>query len=139
VADLAGLAQGGPRIVVVFDGGGNPASDGAPHHLGSLSIIFSPAGVTADTVVEALALRSRDRGERAVVVTSDAATRDTVRSGTISVQSSDRFAVDLMTDSASRAELGTSGRRVPVARRIPPEVSATLSRWARGRAPDARA
>lgn len=139
VSDLAGFAQGGPRTIVVFDGGGNPRSDGSPHHLGALTVIFSPAGATADTVIEALALRFRERGERATVVTSDTATRETVLVGGISVLSSAQFVKDLVGEAEARvADSAGTGQRVPVSARIAPDVSATLARWARGTAPASR-
>jgi hypothetical protein len=136
VADLAGLAQGGPRVVVVFDGGGNPASDGTPHHVGALAVVFSAAGTDADTVIEALAARSRERGERAVVVTSDTATRQAVRSGSISVLSSENFLAELesVVDEGRRFAR-THGGRVPVDQRIDPAVGEALARWARGGSP----
>lgn len=132
VADLAGFAQGGPRTMVVFDGAGNPASDGSPHHLGALTVIFSPAGVSADAIIEALALRFRERGERVLVITSDIATRETVRSGTVSVRSSAEFARELRAEEATRVDVSRSPRSMPVARRIDPAVSERLARWARG-------
>lgn len=133
VAELAGFAQGGPRTIVVFDGAGNPASDGAPHHLGALTIIFSAAGTSADTVIEGLARRFRDRGEAVVVVTSDAATRNAVRSGSVSVLSASSFASDLLATAAeARAVADGASRRVPLGMRIDDGVSATLARWARG-------
>ena len=136
VADLAGLAQGGRHMTVVFDGGGNPYSDGTPHHIGSLSVIFSPKGTTADTVIEGLAQRSRERGERATVITSDAATRLTVRSGTVSVLSSKHFLEDVVGDVAARAEVNrTARRRTHMAERLAPDVRTALARWARGEAP----
>lgn len=136
VADLTGFAQNGPRTVVVFDGAGNPFSDGSPHHLGALTVIFSAAGTSADTVIEALAQRYRERRESAVVVTSDAATRDTVASGTVSVLSSERFVEDLLAvpPTATRSP-DTATRRVPVARRIDEDVAGVLARWAHGTPP----
>jgi len=136
VADLAGLAQGGPRVVVVFDGGGNPASDGTPHHLGALTVIFSRSGETADTLIESLAARSRDRGEDAVVITSDAATRQAVVGGGISVLSSANFLDVLDDDATDRSESRRAGvRRVPVDERIGADVREDLAAWARGRPP----
>ncbi|MGB4442597.1 MAG: NYN domain-containing protein [Coriobacteriia bacterium] len=136
VADLSVFAEGGQRTTVVFDGAGNPFSDGSPHHLGTLTVIFSAAGTSADTVIEALAQRYRERGESAVVVTSDAATRDTVGSGTVSVLSSERFVADLVDTRDADTRLSDSGaRRVPVARRIDEDVAVVLSRWARGGPP----
>lgn len=135
VADLAGFAQGGPRTIVVFDGGANPASDGAPHHIGALTVIFSPAGTSADSVIESLAQRFRDRAVPLTVITSDGATRDTVRSGAVAVTSSQTFASELAAElSQARTQVsGRSRRRVPVAERIDADVAATLARWSRGK------
>lgn len=136
VSDLAGLAEGNDRVVVVFDGGGNPASDGTPHHVGRLTVIFSRAGQSADELIEALAARSRDRAEETVVVTSDAATRHTVAGGCVSVLSSERFLEDVAQVVAERAEEGRpSYRRVTVDERIDPSVRDALAAWARGRPP----
>lgn len=132
VAELAGFAQGGPRTIVVFDGAGNPASDGAPHHIGALTVIFSAAGTSADAVIEGLARRFRDRGEAVVVVTSDAATRDTVQTGSVTVRSSAAFAVELLSGNAEQqAESLRHSKRVPLGERIDEQVGATLARWAR--------
>lgn len=141
VADLAGYATGGPRTVVVFDGGANPASDGTPHHLGALTVIFSPAGTTADTVIEGLAARSRERGERATVVTSDGETRRVVRTGTISIRSADSFVAEIGADlqERMRGEDGrgrSGGSRVPLGERVPADVAGVLARWARGEQPE---
>lgn len=136
VADLTGFAEGGPRTVVVFDAGGNSSSDGSPHHLGALTVIFSAAGSSADTVIEGLAHRFRERGEPAVVVTSDVATRNTVAAGTVSVVSSERFVADLLSGQAGeRTPSEPAARRVPVSRRIDEDVAHVLARWARGAAP----
>lgn len=132
VADVAGFAEGGPHTILVFDGGGNPHSDGAPHHIGALTVIFSPAGTSADTAIESLAQRFRERGEALLVVTSDGATRETVRGGTVSVLSSQQFAADLLAETKASREAARSGRRVPVARRIAPDVAEALAKWAKG-------
>jgi predicted RNA-binding protein with PIN domain len=136
VADLTGFAENGHRTIVVFDGAGNPFSDGSPHHLGALTVIFSAAGTSADSVIEALAQRYRERGEPAVVVTSDTATRDTARSGTVSVLTSEHFVRDLLVAPGGDGGVpGAGTRRVPVARRIDRDVSDVLAGWARGRPP----
>ena len=140
VSDMAGFAHAGVRVVVVFDGGGSRTSDGAPHHVGPLTVIFSPAGSDADTVIEALAARSRLRGERAVVVTSDVATRNAVASGSVSVRSTGAFLEDLAAEAADRRSRRSSGgTRVAVADRVDPDVAGALARWARGHAPGAAA
>lgn len=133
VAELAGFAEGGPRTIVVFDGAGNPASDGAPHHIGALTVIFSAAGTSADAVIEGLARRFRERGEAVIVVTSDSATRDTVRAGSVTVRDAAIFAAELRAGIAEQhAESRRQPRRVPLSERIDEGVSATLARWARG-------
>ncbi len=136
VSDLAGYAQGGPGVTVVFDGTANPTSDGTPHHIGHLCVIFSRAGTSADSVIEALARRARERGERATVVTSDSATRDTVRTGTVSVLSSEHFVQDLASDAVARREMqAATPRRGQLSERVTPDVHSVLSRWARGESP----
>lgn len=133
VAQLAGFAEGGPRTIVVFDGAGNPASDGSPHHIGALTVIFSAAGTSADAVIEGLARRFRERGEEVVVVTSDGATRDTVCSGSVAVRGAAAFAAELLASVAEQHQEGTrQSRRVAIGERIDERVSATLARWARG-------
>lgn len=137
VSELAGFAHGGVRIVLVFDGGGSGASDGAPHHIGPLTVIFSPTGSSADTIIEALAARSRSRGEHAVVVTSDIETRNAVSSGTVSVRSTSAFLEEMAAEAAERDESRSAGgRRVAVADRLDDRVASALARWARGHAPD---
>lgn len=136
VSDLGGHAHAGLRIVVVFDGGGAPGSDGTPHHLGPLTIIFSPSGTDADTVIEGLAARSRSRGESAVVVTSDSATRNAVASGSVTVRSSQGFVDDMIAEAADRDGHRSSGvGRVTLGARVESGVAEALARWARGDAP----
>ncbi len=68
---VASYAAGTHRASIVFDGSSNPLSDGAPHHVANVIVLFSPHGTDADSVIERLARRASDRGEPAVVVTSD--------------------------------------------------------------------
>lgn len=138
ISDLTSIAHDEGRVTVVFDGGGNPASNGAPHHIGGLAVVFSPAGMTADTVIEALAQRARERGEPAMVVTSDGATRNAVWSGTVSVRSAESFAADVRRSVSETTLGGRSSRKGTVAARIDPEVSRILARWARGERPERR-
>ncbi|MDZ4654323.1 MAG: NYN domain-containing protein [Coriobacteriia bacterium] len=136
VEDVASLAAGESRAVIVFDGGGNPFSDGTPHHVAGVTVIFSPCGETADSVVEALAGRSRERGERVTVVTSDAATQWTVFAGEVSRMSSAEFSRKLIeTGRDWEAHAPTGSVRGRLEDRIAEGVRETLSRWARGDAP----
>ncbi|MBN2404342.1 MAG: NYN domain-containing protein [Coriobacteriia bacterium] len=136
VEDVASFAVGESRAVVVFDGGGNPVSDGTPHHVAGVTIIFSPSGYTADSVVEGLARRSRERGERVTVVTSDAATQWTVFAGEVSRMSAAEFSRRLSEtgdDWLGHSPTGSVKGRVQD--RIGDDVRDTLSRWARGEPP----
>ncbi|MBA4370741.1 MAG: RNA-binding protein [Coriobacteriaceae bacterium] len=133
VADAAVFAQDEWRCTVVFDGGGNPDSDGVPHHVSGVAIVFSAYGRTADDVIEALAARSRGRGEPMTVVTSDAATQSTVFGGPVMRMSAREFAASVARGaSAWREHTPTSGRRGAVETRVSQDVRRRLDRMARG-------
>ena len=133
VEEVGAFAFGDSRAVVVFDGGANPSSDGTPHHVAGVTVIFSPSGESADSVVEALARRSRDREERVTVVTSDAATQWTVFAGEVSRMSSAEFSRRLVETGGDWQEHAPAGSvRGILEERIKADVRTTLSRWARG-------
>lgn len=133
VGDVAGGSVAGTNSIVVFDGGANPGSDGAPHHLGGVIVLFSPYGSDADAVVEALARRSRERGEEVVVVTSDAATQWTVMGEGVARMSAREFVSLLEADSSAWREHTPSGSgKVTLEARIDPSVADKMARWARG-------
>jgi predicted RNA-binding protein with PIN domain len=134
VADVAAYAASASRsATVVFDGGGNPKSSGAPHHIAGLVVLFSPFGTDADTLIEGLARRSRDRGESAIVVTSDAATQWTVMGEGVTRMSAAEFTSALDVDRESWLEHTPSGsRKVTLDARLDAEVRDRLSQWARG-------
>jgi predicted RNA-binding protein with PIN domain len=67
----------GTPITIVFDGGGAPAGTPAPASTPELEIIYSPAGRTADDIIERVASRMTVFGE-VLAVTDDYAERDTV-------------------------------------------------------------
>ena len=77
-----------PRITVVFDGqeGGRDASFDAPH----LEVLFSPAGRTADAVIERM-VASAENPQRICVVTSDRVEEQIVSSVGASVLSCQHF------------------------------------------------
>ena len=66
------------RATVVFDGGGNVESTGEVEKVGGVRVMFSPAGSSADKVIEKLAFQGRENGFEVTVVTSDASIQDTV-------------------------------------------------------------
>ncbi len=133
VGDVASIAVGTYRAVVVFDGAANPLSDGAPHKAAGVTVIFSRSGEDADSVIERLVARARARGEKAVVVTSDAATQRVVEGHGVTRISAAEFVRMLDEEAAERRELLRSGEtRTRIADRIGPEIRDALARWARG-------
>ncbi len=75
VSDVAAYADRSFRATVVFDGHLNPASNGIPHQVAGITVVFSRYGTDADSVIESLARAARERGDDTVVVTSDAQTQ----------------------------------------------------------------
>ena len=78
VNDVVNFAGREYQATIVFDGGGNAFSTGEIQRVGGVRIMFSPAGHTADKVIEKLAREARERGAKTLVVTSDAAIQDAV-------------------------------------------------------------
>jgi hypothetical protein len=131
IADLGARAADGVDVTVVFDGGGNPSSEGEPGHVGGITVIYSPAGTEADAVIEGLASAAREAGEQVEVVTSDGATRWTATGGSVTVKRVSSFARELEDDEASwRRGSGASRSRATVADSVPPDVRALLDRLA---------
>lgn len=78
VADVAAFAQGRYEAVIVFDGAGNVSADRPNLSRAGVQIVFSPTGVSADTVVQRLCREAREAGRACSVVTSDATIQATV-------------------------------------------------------------
>jgi uncharacterized protein len=131
IADLGARAAEGQDVTVVFDGGGNPASEGEPRPVGGITVIFSPAGSDADGVIEALAAQARAAGDETEVVTSDGATRTTAMGGAVTVTRSSTFAKELELDESEWRERHDAPRaRRTVADRVDAETQARLDRMA---------
>lgn len=136
IADLGARAVEGQEVTVVFDGAGNPFSDGEPRLVGGVTVIYSPAGTDADSVIESLAAIAREAGQETEIVTSDVATRWTSVGGRVIVTRAATFAEELADDDAAwRAEGHEAVRgRATVSDRLGDEVRARLDRMA-GRRP----
>lgn len=135
VSDVAAFAQGEFAATVVFDGHNNPHSNGLPHTVAGITVVFSRHGLDADSVIEGLARAARERGEEAVVVTSDAQTQWTVMGGGVGRMSSAEFSGELRDGDAQWREHAPSGSmRSRIEQRIDPVTAETLARWARGEA-----
>ena len=78
INDVASYAGREWDATVVFDGGGNVESTGESLRVGGVRVVFSPAGFSADTVIEKLAHEGRTAGYEVMVVSSDASIQDTV-------------------------------------------------------------
>lgn len=133
VDDIAAFAAGEWRAVVVFDGHGNPRSDGTPHEHSGVTVVFSPYGVDADAVIERYARTARDAGDEARVVTSDAQTQWAVMGGSVARCSSAEFASEVRSFAEEWRENSPRGEmRAPIESRIDAHTREVLDRWARG-------
>ena len=81
INDVINFAGREYKAVIVFDGGDNQFSTGEVETIGGVRIMFSPAGTSADKVIEKLAHDARVRNVETMVVTSDATIQDTVFGG----------------------------------------------------------
>jgi len=133
VSDVAAYADRSFDATVVFDGHLNPSSNGVPHHVAGITVVFSRYGMDADAVIESLARAARQRGDDTVVVTSDAQTQWVVLGGSIARMSSPEFAGELRVHDSEWREHSPSGSmRGRLEDRVDADTRERLSRWARG-------
>lgn len=133
IGDVAAFAHGDFEATVVFDGHNNPQSNGLPHQVAGITVIFSRYRIDADSVIEALARAARERGDETVVVTSDAQTQWTVMGGGVGRMSSAEFSGELRDGSTEWREHAPAGlTKSRIEERIDPVTAETLARWARG-------
>jgi uncharacterized protein len=134
VSDVSAFAHGEYRATVVFDGHNNPGSNGQPHHIAGVTVIFSRYCCDADTVIESLSRAGREAGDEVVVVTSDAEMQWTVLGGGVARMSSVEFAGEIRSEDAQWREHAPAGSmKGRVGDRIGADVRERLSRWARGK------
>jgi predicted RNA-binding protein with PIN domain len=98
IGDVAALATPDSLVTVVFDGTNNPLSTGDPVNQLGVRVIFSPHGRTADSVVETLSHKARDKGDTVEVISSDAGIQWTVMSGSVMRKSSREFGEEMRDD-----------------------------------------
>ena len=91
INDVVHYAGRDLQATIVFDGGGNRFSEGACETIGGVRVMFSPAGQSADKVIEKLAHEAREHGIETMVVTSDAAIQNTVFGEGVDRMSADGF------------------------------------------------
>ncbi|MCL1797963.1 MAG: NYN domain-containing protein [Eggerthellaceae bacterium] len=102
INDVASFAGREYRAIVVFDGAHNEFSRGEVETIGNVRIMFSPAGHSADKVIEKLARDARERKIETLVVTSDGSIQDTVFGGGVDRMSANDFSWEMATLQAER-------------------------------------
>lgn len=128
INDVVNFAGREYKAVIVFDGAKNQFSEGRPETIGGVQIIFSPAGQSADKVIEKLAHDARERMVEALVVTSDATIQDTVFGGGIDRMSADGFSHEVgeYYEGVRLDERPEVARKNTIADRISPEALTKL-------------
>lgn len=128
INDVVNFAGREWRAIVVFDGKGNVLSRGEVETVGGVQIMFSPAGQSADKVIEKLAHDARERMVETLVVTSDATIQDTVFGGGVDRMSAEGFSheVSMYYTEVRLDEAPKVARKNTVAERISPEALAKL-------------
>lgn len=116
------------HAIIVFDGGRNRFSTGETETVGGVRIMFSPAGSSADKVIEKLAHDARERMIETLVVSSDATIQDTVFGGGVDRMSANGFSheVGLYYADAKLDETPKVAKKSTVASRIDPATLAKL-------------
>lgn len=133
INDVVAYAQDSYEAVVVFDGASNPRSDGSPHEVAGVTVVFSPYGRDADSVIEAEVARRRAAGQEVTIVTSDAQTQWVALGLDALRVSSARFVAMIEGHAEEGSEFSPAGSfKSTVGSRIDNETKDALSRWARG-------
>ena len=123
------------RCTVVFDGAGNVNSEGIPKKKAGIQVVFSPSGVSADSVIEQLAHDAREEGLEVVVVSSDFTIQSTVFGGGVTRMSAAAFS---NVSEVLEEEWHDAGERVrsktknTLGDRIDPDVAEKLRAMLRG-------
>lgn len=134
LTDVATFAQGAYEATVVFDAAGNPLSNGEMQDFAGVGVIFSPAGVSADSVIEELARQAVKRGDEVVVVTSDAQTQWTVLRDKVTRMSAAGFCAEIGTIQAGITENRIESQvKTTLGERLDDKTREVLQRWIRGK------
>lgn len=114
--------------IIVFDGAKNEFSQGEIETVGGVRIMFSPAGQSADKVIEKLAHDARARNVETLVVTSDATIQGTVFGGGVDRMSANDFSgeIAMLYKEQENDALPRVSQKNTLAERINPAVKAQL-------------
>ena len=134
INDAAHFAQGSyERCTVIFDGAGNSASSGEPMQEAGIDVVFSPAGVSADSVIEQLAHDAREEGFEVVVVSSDYTVQSTVYGGGVTRMSAAGFGIDSeILEQEWHEHAKTTSSKNTIAGRVDADTLAKLNAIVRG-------
>ena len=100
INDVASFAGSEYRATVVFDAADNEFSTGAQETIGGVRVVFSPAGRSADEIIEKLAHDARSHDIEVLVVSSDASIQETVFAGRVTRMSANDFSYNMNSYSA---------------------------------------
>ncbi len=128
ISDVAAFAGHEYKAIIVFDAAANPSDAGKTQQIGGVKVVFSPAGQSADHVIERTAHDAAEKGLEVMVVTSDADIQDTVFGGGVDRMSADGFSfeIDDLHYEASLDKQVRTKRRATVAERIDEDTLAKL-------------
>lgn len=128
INDVVNYAGNDWKAVIVFDGARNEFSNGEAETIGGVRIMFSPAGQSADKVIEKLAHDARERQVETLVVTSDATIQDTTFGFGVDRMSANGFSreVGMYYEDARLDDTPKVAEKNTVASRIDPATLAKL-------------
>lgn len=128
INDVVNYAGHDYKAIIVFDGGRNEFSNGEAEKVGGVRIVFSPAGQSADKVIEKLAHDARERQVETLVVTSDATIQDTTFGFGVDRMSANGFSheVGMYYEEARLDDTPKVAEKNTVASRIDPSTLAKL-------------
>ena len=134
VADVAAYAKGRYEPVIVFDAAGNVSPERPDLSRAGVRMVFSPAGESADTVIERLVTEARLAPQAVTVVTSDRTIRATVGGIPVTRVSSDVLVADVneLTVEYERANAERQTQHMRLEDRIDPAAREKLWRLLRG-------
>jgi predicted RNA-binding protein with PIN domain len=133
ISDVSTFAGREYAATIVFDGAENPASTGEPSEVAGVSVVFSPAGVSADAVIEQLARTALDESREVVVVTSDAVIQATVLRERVTRMSAAGFVEEMreIKREITEHEITLDASKTTLAARLDPATRTVLERLAR--------
>lgn len=135
ISDVAAYAKGRFEATVVFDAFGNDDPERPELTQAGVHVVFSPAGVEADAVIERMVTQARFQGRRVTVVTSDALIQSTVFGDGVTRVSSRMFDGETKVMNRHVAEMRAcpKNKKNTLADRVPADVRHALWLMARER------